>query len=45
MDSIQIKHTHVAQDFQDLGIRKRLNFGHTIGHAIESYSLKTSEEK
>lgn len=27
----------VAQDSQDAGIRKILNFGHTIGHALESY--------
>lgn len=42
--SIAIKQQHVEQDFKDLGIRKRLNFGHTIGHAIESWSLAISEE-
>ncbi len=44
MDSIAIKQQHVEQDFTDLGIRKRLNFGHTIGHAIESQSLAISDE-
>lgn len=44
LDSIAIKQNHVDQDFRDEGIRKRLNFGHTIGHAIESYSLKINDE-
>jgi 3-dehydroquinate synthase len=43
-DSIKIKKEHVEQDFKDVGIRKRLNFGHTIGHAIESHSLEINEE-
>ena len=43
-DSIAIKQKHVEQDFKDQGIRKRLNFGHTIGHAIESHSLHINEE-
>ena len=34
-DSIQIKQRIVASDFQEKGVRKALNFGHTIGHAIE----------
>ncbi len=42
--SIEIKKKHVAEDFRDLGVRKRLNYGHTIGHAIESWSLAISEE-
>jgi 3-dehydroquinate synthase len=42
--SIAIKERHVEQDFKDVGIRKRLNFGHTIGHAIESHSLFVNEE-
>lgn len=40
-DSVAIKADIVEQDFGDHGIRKKLNFGHTLGHAIESYSLKT----
>jgi 3-dehydroquinate synthase len=43
-DSIAVKQRHVEQDFKDEGIRKRLNFGHTIGHAIESHSLHINDE-
>ena len=43
-DSIAIKTQIVKDDFLDLGVRRRLNFGHTIGHAIEANSLKISEE-
>lgn len=31
----------VAQDFRDMGIRRLLNFGHTVGHAIESFEVQT----
>lgn len=37
--SIEIKNDVVTQDPLEKGLRKILNFGHTIGHAIESYSL------
>ncbi|AZA57430.1 3-dehydroquinate synthase [Chryseobacterium shandongense] len=37
--SMEIKHSIVQQDFQEKSIRKTLNFGHTIGHAIESLYL------
>lgn len=42
MYSIQAVKLKVVQDdpFED-GFRKVLNFGHTVGHAIESASLKT----
>jgi 3-dehydroquinate synthase len=43
-NSIAIKQKHVDQDFRDNGVRKRLNFGHTIGHAIESHSLAVNPE-
>ena len=37
----EIKRGIVAQDPQEAGLRKILNFGHTFGHAIESHSLTT----
>lgn len=36
--SITIKRDIVIQDVTDKGIRQLLNFGHTIGHAIEQHS-------
>jgi 3-dehydroquinate synthase len=38
--SIQIKNNIVQQDPNEHNIRKILNFGHTLGHAIESYFLQ-----
>src|SRR5699024_11854756 len=32
----------VSQDRNESGLRKQLNFGHTIGHAIESYFLQNN---
>lgn len=42
--SINVKLRHIEHDFQDKGIRQALNFGHTIGHAIEAVgqNLETS---
>ena len=37
--SISIKNDVVLKDPFEKGERKLLNFGHTIGHAVESYSL------
>lgn len=37
--SIQIKENVVSQDPHEAGLRKMLNFGHTVGHAIESTML------
>lgn len=37
--SMEIKQEVVNADFQEKNIRKTLNFGHTIGHAIESLCL------
>lgn len=41
-NSIAIKEQVVAQDPREAGMRKILNFGHTIGHAIESAALENS---
>lgn len=41
-DSLMVKKQIVAIDPFEKGLRKALNFGHTIGHAMESYFLKTS---
>lgn len=37
--SVQIKNEVVTEDPHEKGLRKILNYGHTIGHAIETYSL------
>lgn len=39
--SIEIKNEFVAADPIEQGIRKGLNFGHTMGHAFESLSFST----
>ncbi len=38
-DSIIIKNNVVLEDPTEQNIRKTLNYGHTLGHAIESYCL------
>lgn len=38
-ESVVIKNSVITEDPTEKGIRKILNFGHTIGHAIEGYSL------
>lgn len=43
--SIQIKNEIVLQDINELNVRKTLNFGHTLGHAIESYFLSENSKK
>ncbi len=42
--SIIFKTKVIQSDFEESGSRKQLNFGHTIGHAIESLSLKRDKE-
>ncbi len=39
-ESIEIKDSIITKDPTEKGIRKSLNYGHTLGHAIESYALK-----
>ncbi|AHM61876.1 3-dehydroquinate synthase [Flammeovirgaceae bacterium 311] len=41
--SIAVKGKVVAQDPTEKGLRKILNFGHTLGHALESYRLEGSK--
>ena len=40
--SVSVKNEIVKQDPEEKNVRKLLNFGHTLGHVIESYSLKSS---
>jgi 3-dehydroquinate synthase len=40
-ESCRIKAEIVKADEKELNLRKILNFGHTIGHAVESLSLET----
>lgn len=42
--SVQIKNKIVKEDPTEKGIRKALNFGHTIGHAVESFFLESSSK-
>lgn len=43
--SVQIKADVVQKDPRENSLRKILNFGHTLGHAIESYFLSLGEDK
>ena len=38
-ESVDIKNTIVTKDPREENLRKTLNFGHTLGHAVESYFL------
>ncbi len=38
--SLAVKKRIVEADPHEKGIRKALNFGHTVGHAVESFSLQ-----
>ncbi len=42
-DSVIIKNTIVLEDPKEQNLRKALNFGHTLGHAIESYCLEAED--
>jgi len=44
MDSVIIKNNIVFEDPTEQNIRKYLNFGHTLGHAIESFYLTHPEK-
>ncbi|MEZ4779425.1 MAG: 3-dehydroquinate synthase [Flavobacteriaceae bacterium] len=43
-ESVQIKHQIVTEDPTEKGLRKTLNYGHTLGHAIESFCLENSKK-
>lgn len=45
LESILIKHSVVSADPNEENLRKTLNYGHTLGHAIESYCLDHSERR
>lgn len=38
--SVGVKHRIVEEDYKEQGLRQLLNFGHTIGHAIEALYLE-----
>jgi 3-dehydroquinate synthase len=44
-ESVAIKNNIVTQDPTEKGIRKALNFGHTLGHAIETYFLENPDKQ
>jgi 3-dehydroquinate synthase len=44
-ESVLIKNNIVKTDPKEDGLRKSLNFGHTLGHAIESYHLESEHKK
>ncbi|MEP2238699.1 MAG: 3-dehydroquinate synthase, partial [Maribacter sp.] len=45
LTSIQIKNEVVLQDPTEQNIRKILNYGHTLGHAVESYFLESEAKE
>lgn len=42
-ESIEIKNKIVSQDPLEMNLRKTLNYGHTLGHAIESHCMENPE--
>jgi len=43
--SVAVKQRVVAQDPTEKGLRKILNFGHTLGHAVETYFLSMPRKR
>ncbi len=44
-DSVEIKKQIVTKDPFEKNLRKTLNYGHTLGHAIESYFLENDNKQ
>ena len=44
-DSVAIKSRVVQQDEKEAGERRKLNFGHTIGHAVEKLNQEQSNQE
>lgn len=42
LKSVNIKSDIVTEDPRENGVRKKLNFGHTLGHAVESFFLESN---
>ncbi|WP_281259691.1 3-dehydroquinate synthase [Aureitalea marina] len=45
LESVVIKDQIVTEDPTEKGIRKALNFGHTLGHAIETHCLESEDNR
>lgn len=43
VQSMKVKQNIVNQDFKESGIRQALNFGHTVGHAMEAYAAEIKQ--
>ncbi len=43
-ESVEVKEKVVAEDPREKGMRKALNFGHTVGHALESVAIEEERE-
>jgi 3-dehydroquinate synthase len=44
LHSVEIKNNVVLADPKEIGERKKLNFGHTFGHAFEGFLLHSEEQ-
>ncbi len=43
--SVKVKENVVTQDPYEHGLRKALNYGHTFGHAFESFSFRHADQR
>lgn len=44
-ESVEIKNKVVTEDPSEQGLRKTLNYGHTLGHAIESFCMERDDRR